>query len=232
MERWESRDGKTHGGNTGRERRDGNPGLWGGGAAPAPCGRRREEGNPHKGTEPPSAARPGPAWGHGPAFPPPRTQRRLARGRARAERAAACPPRGRCGAADHGGSGTADPFLLPPKLRRWGVPRKSHSNAASPQAAPRIPDPKRRGRREDAPGGVPRDAGGPGGVRAPRPPPPAVLTPPPHVLPPHVAAPGPAPHASPRLPAPIGRPPPRRSARAERGVLASACDVTGRGGRR
>lgn len=229
MERWESRDGKTHGGNTGRERRDGNPGLWGGGAAPAPCGRRREEGNPHKGTEPPPAARPGPAWGHGPAFPPPTHTAAVGAG------PGACGARSRVspsGSLRGGGSrriGDGGSVPPPPNSEGGGCP-------ANPTATP----PPRRLHRGsptrsagDAarthPEGFPGTRGGPeaSGPRGRPPRRPHAAAP---RAPPARGRPRPRPSRVAPPPRPHWPPPPRRSARAERGVLASACDVTGRGG--
>lgn len=228
MERWESRDGKTHGGNTGRERRDGNPGLWGGGAAPAPCGRRREEGNPHKGTEPPSAARPGPAWGHGPAFPPPTHTAAVGAG------PGACGARSRVspsGSLRGGGSrriGDGGSVPPPPQTPKVGGAPQIPQQRRLPAGCTEDPRPEAPGTPR---GRTRRGSPGRGGARrrqGPAAAPPAVLTPPPHVLPPHVAAPGPAPHASPRLPAPIGRPP--HGGARERSAASSLPRVTSRGG--
>lgn len=232
----EWRDGNPGTGKPTEEIRDGNgemgtPGCGVGGQRQRRAGGGERRGIPIRARSPHPLHGPAPRGVTAPRSPPPRTQRQLARGRARAERAAACPPRGRCGAADHGGSGTADPFPPPPNSEGGGCP--ANPTAAPPPRRLHRGSPTRsagdaaRTHPEGFPGtrGSP-EASGPRG-RPPRRPHAAAPR-----APPARGRPRPRPSRVAPPPRPHWPPPPRRSARAERGVLASACDVTGRGGRR
>ena len=210
-ERWESRDGKPTAEIPGWEpRAEGRGGHRAGGGreGSAAWGSPQGHGAPTRCTARPRV-------GSRPRVPPTHTAAVGAGPGTCGARGRVCPPRA-VASRRIGGSGTAPvppPKPPPPNSKCGGGSRRPHSSAA-PAGCTGDPRPEAlgipRGRtRRGSP--APRDAGGARrrhGPAATPPPPPARLTPPPHVLPPHVAAPGPAPHASLRPPRPHWPPPP------------------------